>query len=90
MDYAEQQPLRALYKPANGWVGELREEVKEEAVEVEEPERKKPSKIKAVVFWLFWSVISIPVLTVKGLLEGVSAWWGCLGCLVEELTSKGD
>ena len=80
MDYAEQQPLNAIYRPAGGW------EAAED--EVEQPERKKPSKFKAVVFWLTWSVISIPFLTVKGLLEGVSAWWGCLRCLVEELTSR--
>lgn len=85
MDYTEQQPLNYLAKPADGWAGELREEVEEEAAEVEEPERKKPSKFKACVFWLFWSVISIPVLTIKGLLEGVRCWWECLGCLVGEL-----
>ena len=87
MDYAEQQPLNYIPKPADGWAGELKQEVEEEVAEVE-PERKKPSRFKAVAFWLTWSVISIPVLTVKGLLEGVSAWWGCLRCLVEELTSR--
>lgn len=82
MDHAEQQPLRAIYRPANGW------ESVEEVAEVEEPERKKPSKFKACVFWLTWSVISIPVLTVKGFVEGVRCWWDCLGSLFRELTGR--
>jgi len=81
MEYTEQQPLRAIYRPAGGW------EAAEEEVE-EEPERKAPSKLKAVAFWLTWSVISIPVLTVKGLLEGVRCWWDCLGAMVKELAGK--